>query len=111
MRIGDWSSYVCSSDLDSAGPCRPQRLAAPACAWRQGHDGGRRRMGDRWAVRHSVQRLSRAAGTDQSGNPGIDRRPCPFPRRESEEHTSELQSLMRISYAVFCLTKITNIIL
>src|SRR3546814_7537885 len=27
------------------------------------------------------------------------------PRRRSEEHTSELQSLMRISYAVFCLTK------
>src|SRR3546814_8139202 len=27
---------------------------------------------------------------------------------KSEEHTSELQSLMRISYAVFCLTKQTN---
>src|SRR3546814_10340940 len=32
------------------------------------------------------------------------RRPWP-PRRRSEEHTSELQSLMRISYAVFCLKK------
>src|SRR3546814_5554230 len=31
-----------------------------------------------------------------------------FPRR-SEEHTSELQSLMRISYAVFCLKKKNNI--
>src|SRR3546814_8330703 len=31
-------------------------------------------------------------------------RGCPNPRR-SEEHTSELQSLMRISYAVFCLKK------
>src|SRR3546814_5199713 len=31
------------------------------------------------------------------------------PRLRSEEHTSELQSLMRISYAVFCLTKKTNI--
>src|SRR3546814_1266011 len=32
-----------------------------------------------------------------------------FPERRSEEHTSELQSLMRISYAVFCLkTKINN---
>src|SRR3546814_3433309 len=31
---------------------------------------------------------------------------CPFFR--SEEHTSELQSLMRISYAVFCLTKTNN---
>src|SRR3546814_2716286 len=29
-------------------------------------------------------------------------------QRRSEEHTSELQSLMRISYAVFCLKKITN---
>src|SRR3546814_4686688 len=33
-----------------------------------------------------------------------DRRP-PWPRGRSEEHTSELQSLMRISYAVFCLKK------
>src|SRR3546814_6254944 len=29
-------------------------------------------------------------------------------RKRSEEHTSELQSLMRISYAVFCLKKTTN---
>src|SRR3546814_6579521 len=34
--------------------------------------------------------------------------PAPPPQR-SEEHTSELQSLMRISYAVFCLKKKTNI--
>src|SRR3546814_9300728 len=32
-------------------------------------------------------------------------RSCPQPRERSEEHTSELQSLMRISYAVFCLKK------
>src|SRR3546814_9077412 len=31
-----------------------------------------------------------------------------YPRRRSEEHTSELQSLMRISYAVFCLKKKKN---
>src|SRR3546814_8776236 len=31
-----------------------------------------------------------------------------LPKRRSEEHTSELQSLMRISYAVFCLKKKTN---
>src|SRR3546814_4211932 len=37
---------------------------------------------------------------------------APMPRRSrSEEHTSELQSLMRISYAVFCLKKKINIIL
>src|SRR3546814_5061131 len=34
--------------------------------------------------------------------------PPPLKRRRSEEHTSELQSLMRISYAVFCLKKKNN---
>src|SRR3546814_9988756 len=33
---------------------------------------------------------------------------CAWPSRRSEEHTSELQSLMRISYAVFCLKKKKN---
>src|SRR3546814_5725215 len=33
---------------------------------------------------------------------------CPLPGRRSEEHTSELQSLMRISYAVFCLKQQKN---
>src|SRR3546814_2329068 len=40
---------------------------------------------------------------DGAGGRGADT-PCAFPAR-SEEHTSELQSLMRISYAVFCLKK------
>src|SRR3546814_2934475 len=40
---------------------------------------------------------------DRSARPSIDSR-----RHRSEEHTSELQSLMRISYAVFCLKKKTN---
>src|SRR3546814_7187579 len=35
--------------------------------------------------------------------------PESYPQERSEEHTSELQSLMRISYAVFCLKKKTNI--
>src|SRR3546814_8561161 len=34
-----------------------------------------------------------------------DRSPCPTTEQRSEEHTSELQSLMRITYAVFCLKK------
>src|SRR3546814_9222545 len=38
-------------------------------------------------------------GLTQTGNPELD------PEKRSEEHTSELQSLMRISYAVFCLKK------
>src|SRR3546814_7569241 len=36
------------------------------------------------------------------------RNQCDFPDTRSEEHTSELQSLMRISYAVFCLKKKKN---
>src|SRR3546814_4435677 len=39
-----------------------------------------------------------------AGGGGASRRPARLPER-SEEHTSELQSLMRISYAVFCLEK------
>src|SRR3546814_5284324 len=38
-------------------------------------------------------------------------RPLPFRLVRSEEHTSELQSLMRISYAVFCLKKTTIVYL
>src|SRR3546814_4948703 len=40
--------------------------------------------------------------------PDIDGRAEALDRQRSEEHTSELQSLMRISYAVFCLKKKTN---
>src|SRR3546814_9132858 len=36
---------------------------------------------------------------------GDNHRKAPVQQRRSEEHTSELQSLMRISYAVFCLKK------
>src|SRR3546814_3325408 len=46
--------------------------------------------------------LRRARGTGGGGAAGAGR---PGDGRRSEEHTSELQSLMRISYAVFCLTK------
>src|SRR3546814_7190340 len=59
---------------------------------------------------------SGAAGCACAGRQGdrltlVSRRPAPSARRverpeqRSEEHTSELQSLMRISYAVFCLKK------
>src|SRR3546814_1299763 len=39
------------------------------------------------------------------GSPCLSSSPTPARSRRSEEHTSELQSLMRISYAVFCLKK------
>src|SRR3546814_4230626 len=49
-----------------------------------------------------------ARGVDRVAHPAVDRRMAgERPDRRSEEHTSELQSLMRISYAVFCLKKKT----
>src|SRR3546814_9341897 len=49
------------------------------------------------------------AGAADAGVPGHRAGVKPVPRHcRSEEHTSELQSLMRISYAVFCLTKKTH---
>src|SRR3546814_937758 len=55
-----------------------------------------------WSFHHEKKRDLRCL--DVPG-PGCRRRLC---RRRSEEHTSELQSLMRISYAVFCLKKKKN---
>src|SRR3546814_5546128 len=52
----------------------------------------------------------RSFGPLAAGNPGIPAEQAEFavPFARSEEHTSELQSLMRISYAVFCLKKTKN---
>src|SRR3546814_6268383 len=98
MRISDWSSDVCSSDLHCPGSeidncavswpisreslrppgrlCRSQRECPGMC----GH------LLSRW-----IEPMPAGAGW--------------MPIKRSEEHTSELQSLMRISYAVFCLKK------
>src|SRR3546814_10314021 len=95
MRISDWSSDVCSSDLiDSRHP-----LAARAL---------RSGLGTAQQAQHF--RAQRIAAEDQPLARerevvlGIGPRPCERADR-SEEHTSELQSLMRNSYAVFCLKK------
>src|SRR3546814_3412799 len=124
MRISDWSSDVCSSDLhdaDARAAALPQkvaqqgRLAAPEKA---GDDSerdrimhvaglpGSHRSADRSGVRKDPRQTSRRLpGWERSANDLVDR-PATRPRRpRSEEHTSELQSLMRISYAVFCLKK------
>src|SRR3546814_1194894 len=92
MRISDWSSDVCSSDLAIGIPISRQSISASASrwAWMPSASASRcacRRSGP--AVRQTSEKPRRAAKT----------------ARRSEEHTSELQSLMRISYAVFCLKK------
>src|SRR3546814_1139397 len=57
--------------------------------------------------RRAAQRLDRRLGGAPPSQQGGAFRPTPFQRRRlnlrSEEHTSELQSLIRIPYAVFCL--------
>src|SRR3546814_9746725 len=90
MRISDWSSDVCSSDLQD-----PVLLLHPAdaAAGRAGPDAG--------ALLRRPQDQERCRCARHSGNQAeLYLLPC-----RSEEHTSELQSLMRISYAVFCLKK------
>src|SRR3546814_6098112 len=105
MRISDWSSDVCSSDLRrrkiqrlAARPCDGLDQIGPIAAGVQYLDDKAvlQRPGDRDHVfaRHAVSPFVSS---------GRWRSRSPKPR--SEEHTSELQSLMRISYAVFCLKK------
>src|SRR3546814_6392703 len=86
MRISDWSSDVCSSDLD----------VAPARGADRGGDTGLENQ-----VAERAHSLGRRAFIGRAG-PGVERDQIDL---RSEEHTSELQSLMRISYAVFCLKK------
>src|SRR3546814_8845482 len=95
MRISDWSSDVCSSDLH----IRRRRQCD------DGSDASSRADShllhhrlERWRL-YSQHAASVAAGFDYFRFHVMDR---------SEEHTSELQSLMRISYAVFCLKKKKN---
>src|SRR3546814_14142299 len=71
---------------------------------------GRRREDPQARNRHqgARRRVERTRNEDLTSWPTSARRRIPTPRRRSEEHTSELQSLMRISYAVFCLKKKKN---
>src|SRR3546814_4270146 len=100
MRISDWSSDVCSSDLKMPDPITPFIAIVPTpilpISRRRSESEASACIIDhsrRWRVPYSHLRL-------QSVQPF---RRVKSPR--SEEHTSELQSLMRISYAVFCLKK------
>src|SRR3546814_10696352 len=123
MRISDWSLDVCSSDLFR------RRRAIRYPDWRQlfetrfpelrhlsGRLGGVPRRGARRdADQYKIYRLSARARTHrrhrlarlapERHHPSVGSGPLQQVHRRSEEHTSELQSLMRISYAVFCLKK------
>src|SRR3546814_7912402 len=130
MRISDWSSDVCSSDLDAdrnaqsdvpvgIGPVlhllrhqvlvRDQMLLAVPC------DDGHGAHTDLVDCASAAADHDDIAGLDRSvhqqNDPGDEISECLLQTkadgqtgraRRSEEHTSELQSLMRNSYAVFC---------
>src|SRR3546814_4927938 len=120
MRISDWSSDVCSSDLHYLyaskilpHPEEPARASSP----------GRRLEGRVDAAAASFSVASMRRGSDAVVQPlqgftmNVTASLCDLSAVElrqriaardisrSEEHTSELQSLMLISYAVFCLKK------
>src|SRR3546814_4868399 len=113
MRISDWSSDVCSSDLQrdgvevgtGAGGERRLRGAVAVdqdqrtLAAEAAQVGERAGLGRAARLRAELADRVEVGGAQVVGDghfaAGVDRR--------SEEHTSELQSLMRISYAVFCL--------
>src|SRR3546814_8789504 len=115
MRISDWSSDVCSSDLEQR-----RNIVRDLADMRVGH----REDDDIDIVERGL--LVDARDPEfvlQTGPAGlaqldvanvifarlqIPRQACAHLSTRSEEHTSELQSLMRISYAVFCLKKKNN---
>src|SRR3546814_2214020 len=103
MRISDWSSDVCSSDLkpNSSWPLSVTRVGIDRSLGlgRKPDEGG----SDGEA---HYNRRERIEGCQHDALPFDDiGQHDPRRFRRSEEHTSELQSLMRISYAVFCLKK------
>src|SRR3546814_3244035 len=142
MRISDWSSDVCSSDLHVAAPggiaernriARAEEAIAAALVHQRtvpeavGHLGAPRLTDERDMVHIGAavgpligarQRRGRVAlmkplARDRRvveivGQGGKQRRGFGPVVERSEEHTSEIQSLMRISYAVFCLKKKNN---
>src|SRR3546814_2102157 len=120
MRISDWSSDVCSSDLGVDVALdhltglldRAREAGTPVVHVR--HKGQPGSLFDLDQARGAIH----PAVAPREGELVIDKGlPNAFAgtalheeldklgRRRSEEHTSELQSLMRISYAVFCLKK------
>src|SRR3546814_971570 len=108
MRISDWSSDVCSSDLAAyLQPCQKFRLSYYSLTLHS-YAGSVFRSPAPDDVTAVPQKLSLGVLmglADPPGNDGEQLRIAQFRSVRSEEHTSELQSLMRISYAVFCLKK------
>src|SRR3546814_8577498 len=121
MRISDWSSDVCSSDLRIAlrsilAVIRPKSAGErrkPAfrdAGANPGHELlieadimlGHQHSTQYFPRFHQMMQVSAAPGPAYGAAAPFIKRPLVLGKARSEEHTSELQSLMRISYAVFC---------
>src|SRR3546814_10467676 len=113
MRISDWSSDVCSSDLDGEDILVAATRAIDdddlvlVHLWREPFGGGDGVGGfERGDDAFEPGQLLEAGERFRVGDRFIPHAADVMqPGMRSEEHTSELQSLMRISYAVFCLQK------
>src|SRR3546814_7988070 len=97
MRISDWSSDVCSSDLVDAILRRGDPLDVAMHAAAQGLTGADRAF----AVAIASEAMRWMVDIDTLID-GATAQILPGDVKRSEEHTSELQSIMRTSYAVFC---------
>src|SRR3546814_4112628 len=125
MRISDWSSDVCSSDLTGDRPLCWASIRTRS--WKRYSDwipGSRRRSAMQVSSKRRLDAMMLDGLDGEVGHvgesylrrfrrrlrlgravPDLHPRGRPWGSVRSEEHTSELQSLMRISYAVFCLKK------
>src|SRR3546814_4401098 len=99
MRISDWSTDVCSSDLERVAVAREVGRETAFVA----HRGHQALVGEPFLQRVENLRSAAHGFHDRIRAHRHDHEFLEIDR--SEEHTSELQSLMRISYAVFCLKK------
>src|SRR3546814_7400155 len=107
MRISDWSSDVCSSDLQGhSAYCRHRSVRAEPGGLQPGCPDAAANLTEAWSF-SKCREKSRAAcrAADRFAAERADQGDAQQKSARSEEHTSELQSLMRISYAVFCLKK------
>src|SRR3546814_4930258 len=105
MRISDWSSDVCSSDL----PARRARARNPGPRRPCSRPGSAPCASCRWILvvvpgLRLEQRPDRGRAAERGQFVACNPAQVFIVSHRSAEHTSELQSLMRITYAVFCLT-------
>src|SRR3546814_5300580 len=101
MRISDWSSDVCSSDLGSFGDTGAfGNVINSRGVHALFHKQGASRFDER-----ATPDLGPPRRTGRTGRAKAPLEDAAAGTMRSEEHTSELQSLMRTSYAVFCLKK------